>query len=356
MKLQPFVVGLLHIGASLGSTDFRRARLETAVDVLEEQFFSPTQGAYPSAIDWTAATIFTVLGQVFELTGSHRYFSHLISFYYCQNVTSLRTQAYDDMQWVVLCWLQAARYAKGVEIEWVQPFQARARELYGLASAGWDESNCDGGMLWRRDGIPYKNSITNELFITTSIELYLEFPQQAEYIDNAIKAWSWMSASRLKNRWGLWADGVHDCTDIDATVWTYNQGVILSGLVGLFSATGKATFLEEGHALIRSVMGSPLVRDGILFERCDPAGACSQNSLTFKGIFFRHMLRFCQVANCTRYVAFVDRNAEAAWNTRGPTGVIGDHWASWPSLRSVETHAGGVALLSLSYFLSPLEI
>ncbi len=162
-------------------------------------------------------------------------------------------------------------------------------------------------------------------------------------------------------------------------VYTYNQGVILSGQRGLFEVTGDVSFLEDGHRLIQSVINATgydlekdaplegltgtkvdrlpkwhgLGRAGVLEEACDVRGDCSQDSQTFKGIFFHHLIAFCtpleipetlpssvvgteqfldvglaHTAACRRYLGWLDRNAAAALATRDDSGKFGMWWTA----------------------------
>jgi hypothetical protein len=178
-------------------------------------------------------------------------------------------------------------------------------------------------------------------------------------------------------------------------LYTYNQGVILSGLRGLWEATGNTTYLHDGHTLIRNVIratgfdldfrltsketgethidsNSPYVTNqkvftnrgkwaglgstGILTELCDPSGSCSQDGQTFKGIFFHHMTKFCErlptvsvkpgkthaaskhVAefhrkSCREYMPWVRHNAYAALYTRDRKGRFGSWWDAGKAIR-----------------------
>lgn len=83
------------------------------------------------------------------------------------------------------------------------------------------------------------------------------------------------------------------------TTWTYNQGIILSGLSKLYKYTGETTLLTAAMNLIDSVLSSPLVPsdNGILVESRDPSGTCNQDQWMFKGIFFQHLGYFlCDIA------------------------------------------------------------
>jgi len=341
---------------SLNGSD-ELVRLEDSVWTLQS-YFEPGQGTYPSGIDWTTAFVTSVLsGALQHLPNlSERLFTHLAVFYHRQNVRSLRFQAYDDQQWVVLGWLDAADLAAEVAPEWVDPFLARAEEFYSLAKRGWDESTCHGGMFWKPPhsgpSLPYKNTITNELFVTSSVQMYLTLGDR-EYLDNALKAWTWLESSGLRNQRGLFADGVHFCKMIEGTVWTYNQAVLLSGLAGLFLATGDSVFLDNGYDLIEAVLSSWLVRQGgVLTERCDPSGNCNQDQNTFKAVYFYHFGKFCQVANCSRYRDFVDMSADAAYRTQ-LNGLTGDWWFE-PHRYTLETHAGGVSVFLAQHILSDM--
>ena len=54
------------------------------------------------------------------------------------------------------------------------------------------------------------------------------------------------------------------------TKWTYNQGVIASGLGALYSATGDRTYLTEAEKTLDAVT-SLMTTGGILKESCDDA-------------------------------------------------------------------------------------
>lgn len=138
-------------------------------------------------------------------------------------------------------------------------------------------------------------------------------------------------------------------------VYSYNQGVILSGLRGLWTATGQDSYLDDGHALIRNVMaatgwvlprsrrsapspisaaanssssGHPsnstrwagLGRRGILEESCDFAGNCAQDPQTFKAIFWHHLRVFCRAIAPEEEAEAVT----AAGGSRRADGLSGD--------------------------------
>ena len=444
--------------------------LET-LHTMQSHYFSITHGVWPDAIDWTSAVMGTQVSATLSCISGflpsnptiaevsdhenviNRYFSQLSTFYFGENAFGLRNQAYDDMLWVVLDWLEAIQFIErhsllytpdtssekhsdgkhdGREGQWyarqfIPQFAHRARIFYDLASQGWDTTLCDGGMFWSPYGSPYKNAITNQLFISASVSMYLHFPgdksdapflasttspppqeeptktskkhkskddpaaaHDRKYLDNAIRAHDWLASSGMRNHQGLYVDGFHirgwrggrhrsngtrQCDVRNEMVYTYNQGVILTGLRGLWQATGNTSYLQEGHELIADVIAatgwherdSPrrwfwagLGRNGVLEEACDWGGGCSQNGQTFKGIFFHHFGVFCAALpdeedrgegdviaemgkmpwlgkdgeevralhrkQCLGYRDWVDRNALAALVTRDKNGEVGEWW------------------------------
>jgi hypothetical protein len=454
---------------------------------MQKEYFSLWLGKWTSAIDWTSVVMGThVSGTLYSLSHSlrytmpgtfskerkldveallveneiNKYFSQSIAYFFGEEYFSLRTQANDDMLWVVLGWLESIQFINSHsdrhyptttsekhngnrQEEWhgnqyIPAFAHRARVFYELASKGWDWELCGGGMTWDPHLLPYKNAITNQLFISASIGMYLHFPgddncspfmnardsgprhnfhtskvqeldecEEAKtgkslydpiYLANAINGYDWLKNSGMMNSQGLYVDGFHirgyatnhsktHCDERNEMVYTYNQGVVLSGLRGLWEATGNVSYLEDGHELVRDVIratgwkdtelyptsfasglqtqkrrGDPqrpelrptwsgLGSNGILTELCDPSGLCSQNGHTFKGIFFHHLVSFCTPLprtavrpgrthaadkvtaglhrrSCNEYAAWVTHNAVAAGRTRDSQGRFGMWWGA----------------------------
>jgi len=140
--------------------------------------------------------------------------------------------------------------------------------------------------------------------------------------------------------------------------WTYNQGIILSGLSGLYKFTGDEQLIIAAQKLIDSVIQSYLVptNSGILVESCDPFRTCDQDQWGFKGIFFQHLGYFLEDvaetgndALLNKYHQFIQINACAVWDiARQKDGKIGNWWDGPPreEIRrqvGVETHGSGIA-------------
>ncbi|GKT41781.1 mannan endo-1,6-alpha-mannosidase DCW1 [Colletotrichum spaethianum] len=425
-----------------------------ALTVMQHDFFIPDQGTWPEAIDWTAAVMETMLsGTLTSLSqalavldiGGHSdkgakrnlidtFFTQLVASYFGQDDVAIRHQAFDDILWVVLGWIDALKFIdihselfyprEGLNESatpglgdalangpwhgqyWIPSFAHRARIFWDLGSKGWDTRLCGGGMNWNPRLEPYKNAITNELWIAASISMYLWFPgdnnttpwinsasgvkatREPKYLAAAIEGYKWITEVNMTNNAGLYVDGFHvdrskqDNTKCDLrseAVFTYNQGVLLTGQRGLFTATGSASYLEDGHKLIQAVIKASgwdlkldqpvddlsdlppgylppwrgLGRGGILEESCDASATCSQDGQTFKGIFFHHFVTFCQpidpaivepgmtvnaqaydqiktahASACQAYLSWVQHNAQSALLTRDREGRFGTWWGA----------------------------
>ncbi|XP_044719764.1 glycosyl hydrolase family 76 protein [Hirsutella rhossiliensis] len=387
-----------------------------ALAVLQDSYYDAVNGTWPTSIDWTGAVIETVLsGTLSTLTRSlnsehvggdaqrkqrenliSSLYAQVVHSFFGQNAIAIKNQAYDDILWVVLGWIEAIKELNQAlqnmpwqGYNWFCTFAERAREFWDLATHGWDTLLCGGGMVWNPRLEPYKNAITNELWIAASIAMYENFPNDTfreawvaskgfptrdpVYLAAAVEGYKWLKQVNMTNQRGLYVDGYHidnnkpnnvKCDARDEMVYTYNQGVILTGQRGLWAVTGSHSYLEEGHSLIQSVIKATgwdllppwhgLGRGGILEEMCDASGTCSQDGQTFKGIFFHHLTAFCapieaagvathgtrvsleqhahvQAAHgkaCRAYLSWVKHNARAALGTRDERGRFGMWWGA----------------------------
>jgi predicted alpha-1,6-mannanase (GH76 family) len=113
---------------------------------------------------------------------------------------------FDDYQWWLLGWLQA--YSVEPDIDYLY----RAANIYDFVVVhAWNDSICRGGMQWCSNNT-YKNAITNELFLISSMRLHpyaslLDRPPTF-YLDWALKEWQWFETSGLINVDYLINDGL----------------------------------------------------------------------------------------------------------------------------------------------------
>jgi predicted alpha-1,6-mannanase (GH76 family) len=159
--------------------------------------------------------------------------------------------------------------------------------------------------------------------------------------------------------------------------WTYNQGILLSGLSGLYKFTGDEELILTGQKLVDSVLKSYLVptESGVLVESCDPFRTCNQDQWMFKGIFFQHLGYFLEDISgfeelnlstrkslVDKYSEFIQANACAVWDVaRQKDGKIGNWWDGPPGEEirrqvSAETHASGIGAVLCAVRVSQISV
>jgi predicted alpha-1,6-mannanase (GH76 family) len=266
---------------------------------------------------------------------------------------------YDDEGWWALALLRAYDRTGSSE------FLATAEMIFDDIQGGWDEEVCTGGLWWSKAKTD-KNAIENELFITLATRLY-SATGKGKYLTWAKRTWNWFSGTGMQGSSGLINDGVDltTCGSNHKTAWTYNQGVILGGLSGLYQITGDMAYLSKAREIATSAMNLLVDDQGILTEPCEssPSG-CGQDGTQFKGIFVRYLsylynlemqipqqglgeveerenLQF--LSDCK---SFLIRQATSIWNNdRDDSNTLGVHWAGPYSEANASTQSSALDAL-----------
>jgi hypothetical protein len=120
------------------------------------------------------------------------------------------------------------------------------------------------------------------------------------------------------------------CVNNNQTTWTYNQGVILSGLALLYNATRNATLLDVAQKIADATIQRLTYPNGILKEPCEPD--CDNDQKLFKGIFARHLgyllPYLTDSVHIQKYTSFLQQNAISLWTTDRceADGLFGLFW------------------------------
>ena len=232
---------------------------------------------------------------------------------------------YDDDGWWALAWIAAFDLTGEVK------YLDLARTLFAGMAAGWDDV-CGGGLWWTRKK-NYKNAIPNELFLLIAGRLHQRMTgpgsRASDYLDWVLREWRWLRASGLIGPAGLVNDGLTaDCANNGGTTWTYNQGVIIGGLVVLHEITGDGAYLGQATAIAAAALRDLTVTAGILAEPgewrgTDPGGDQPQ----FKGIFVRNLYELYLHSPRAEYRDFILANATSLWrNSRNRRNQVGLAW------------------------------
>lgn len=212
--------------------------------------------------------------------------------------------------------------------------------LQGVSHPGTDSSQSNGGIWWSKDKGSV-NSIANELFLSVAASLANRVPDTRYfYAQWALKEWDWFSNSGLISAYGYVTDGLIFTNDAKTTcqavtsgnseehlVWTYNQGVVLGGLVELAQLTGDNSFLTHARGIANSgiyvLTPGGIVTDTVCEPNCDGGGT------QFKGPFMRGLSKLNAALGTGEYDDLIRRNADSIWaNDRDTSSnLIGQHWA-----------------------------
>ncbi|KAK7420856.1 hypothetical protein QQZ08_010185 [Neonectria magnoliae] len=228
---------------------------------------------------------------------------------------------FDDEGWFCLGLLKA--YDATGDQEYLQMSVEIFEDMRGATG-----SDC-GGVFWSKDR-KYVNAITNELYLTAAASLARRVPsKKEEYLKIAKDQWQWFRNSGMINDDNLINDGLtSECKNNKLQTWSYNQGVILGGLVELSLATGDSSLLDSATKIAKAAIKKLSNDDGILTEADDcelKDGHCGTDGQQFKGIFIRNLRYLHAAAPQASFKKFIIDNANSIWehdrNSRDRLGV-----------------------------------
>lgn len=132
---------------------------------------------------------------------------------------------------------------------------------------------------------------------------------------------------------------------IMAGTWSYNQGVVLGGLVELAKLNPDPSLIAMAHNMATAAITSLVDANGILHDSCEPA-RCGADAPQFKGIFVRDLVALCVAYPRPAYKSFVEANADAIWDkSRGPDGRLGLVWSGPFSGDNASSHSSALDAL-----------
>ena len=285
------------------------------------QYFNPATGSWSGGPSWQDADAMTDLIDYMQLTGDSTY-AYAISMMYQDNGGADFTDSYiDDTGWWGMAWLRAYQYTGNAAYLQTAEYDANYMDQY------WDTGTCGGGVWWST-AESAKNAIANELFLELNASLHNAISGDTTYLSRAQQEWNWFSQSGMINSRHLVNDGLNlsTCQNNGNPTYTYNQGVILTGLSQLSLATGNTSLLSTANS-IAAAATADLTSNGVLVDPCEPS-TCATDGYSFKGIFVRDLAEFARTTKTTSYNQFLNTQASSirANDTDGD-GQSGLQWA-----------------------------
>jgi predicted alpha-1,6-mannanase (GH76 family) len=208
-------------------------------------------------------------------------------------------------------------------------------------------TNCGGGIPWNPTST-YVNSVTNELFLSVAAHLANRVSDRKSfYVRWAQKQWDWFTAQGFIGENGTINDGLlENCQNNGDTVyvtpeslfypglfslltfhrWSYNQGVVLGGLVELNRAAPNNTYLPSANRIAKAAIETLADSNNIIHEFCEPQ--CLPDGTQFKGIFIRNLAMLHKASPDTTYGKVISSCANSIWeNDRNEQNQFGVNWA-----------------------------
>jgi predicted alpha-1,6-mannanase (GH76 family) len=331
-------------------TEICRQRTDAGMAALQG-FYNSTTGLWNTTGWWNAANALETTIDYCTLTQTSTYRTNLANTFEKNRGKNFLNEFYDDEGWWALTWIKA------FDLTGETRYLNMAKTIFNDMKGGWD-ATCGGGIWWSKQR-KYKNAIANELFLAIAARLNLRTPGDkgaGSYLDWAVREWNWFKNSGMINRDNLINDGLtSNCQNNGQTTWTYNQGVILGGLVDLYHITQDQSLLTQAKAIADAAIRT-LAPNGILREPCEPD--CGADGPQFKGIFVRNLLALYQVTNKPEYKTFITRNADSIWaQCRNEVNQFGLSWAGQFDRSDATRHSAAMdalnAALALNFDAAP---
>ncbi len=280
-------------------------------------------GLYRTVGWWNSANAVTVLANYSRLSGTREYlpiFRNTLE-QGPKTTAGFLNRYYDDEGWWALAWIDVYDLTRD------KRYLKQAGSIFTDMDGGWD-SACGGGIWWSKDR-QYKNAIANELFLSVAAELAARSKgaQKAAYLDWAQREWSWFEGSGMINADGLVNDGLTPaCKNNGKTTWSYNQGVVLSGLAALNKVAPAPALLPAADRIADAALSRLTDANGVLHDPCEPH--CGGDGVQFKGIFARNLMALGAVNPDVRYTRFAKANADSIVSAdQGPNAQFGEVWS-----------------------------
>lgn len=317
------------------------AHTVSAIGTLQ-QWYNQTSGLWDSTGWWNSANVLTMLADFNSVdqvlnTAIHEVFEntfvkaqlvnlpmlkvmtpHSIDSYYGpqlagrfgENPFNIDTkgflnQYYDDEGWWALAWIKV--YDNTGKYKYLEA----AEDIFDDMMTGWG-ATC-GGLWWDKKH-SYSGAIENELFFSVAAHLAYRSLNKNYYRHWAVTSWQWFQSSGMINERGTINNGLDliTCANDNGTVWTYNQGVIIGGLLELYRSYPDMSHILTAQSIAAAAIETLSDSDGILHEICEPD--CGADGPQFKGIFMRNLQKLQEAFPCNEFKAFIDRNADSIWS------------------------------------------
>jgi predicted alpha-1,6-mannanase (GH76 family) len=309
------------------SEDFTKKAIETL-----QKWYNHETGLWQTTGWWNAANVLTGIIRYTAASGDKTYewvientflktkkiVAPASQDYPEQRTENYINEYYDDEGWWALAWIEV------FDLTGEKKYLEMAKTIFEDMKGGWDD-RCGGGILWKK-GLLYKSAISNELFLLLATRLALRDENREYYQTWAGKEWEWFSQTGMINDLPLVHDGVKEDCVAKGRHYTYNQGVILAGLVDLYKLDGKQEHIDLASKIATAAIQNMSTPDGVL--KGHPKQEDGADGVQFKGIFMRHLGYLYKQTKNPAFKEYLLKNAISIEKSATDSGsyLIGSQW------------------------------
>jgi hypothetical protein len=213
---------------------------------------------------------------------------------------------YDDNAWAGLDMIHAYLTTAN------SAYLTVAQDEFNYVVTGWDTSttdSCPGGVFWEDVAGSQRNATANGANAELGAELDLLTNNPSD-LGWATRMYQWV-VSCLGTSSGLYSDHVNPNGSVDATVWSYNQGVMVGAGVLLAKATGTTSYLAQAEQTANAAVAH--FGTGTVLQNQGPA---------FDAIYFRDLFLLNQTVPNAAYGSEAQSFASTMWSQRKLSGLI----------------------------------
>jgi predicted alpha-1,6-mannanase (GH76 family) len=324
-----------------------------ATDVLNERWYNRSSGLWQE-FWWNSGAALATIGDVallntdFKATASAMFGDIVVAAKASNHGTFLNT-FFDDEGWWAMGWIKA------YDVTHDTKYLAVAQEIFEDMATG-QQATC-GGIWWSKDRTS-NSAISNQLFLAVAASLANRVEDQRQkYGEIAQSQVDWLLSSGMVNDNSTFNDGLDISTcKLTGPVYSYNQGVILGGLVEFYKLTGDDAYLDKARNIaLGAIKQLATPNHGILTDAGYPGGMDATGA-QFKGIFARNLMYLQSVRGRGEYVTFLQKNADSIYlKDRQKDGQMGALWQGPIKSISAAAQVSALDCLMAAARVSPAE-
>ncbi len=161
---------------------------------------------------------------------------------------------YDDNEWVGI------ELARMYELNHNATALSGAEQIMQFVMAGWQTTGAEGQLLPCPGGVPFsnaksntqRNTITDGPAAELGVQLY-RITHEARYLQFAEMAYNWVRECLLEPS-GMYADHIELDGEVDHSLWSYTQGVMVGAGTLLWQVTHESFYLTQARATARAAL------------------------------------------------------------------------------------------------------